>query len=97
MKLARLLLPAMALGAMIASAQNLDVNTGDPSAGLPERPARGASMATVEARFGTPLTKHAAVGNPPITRWDYARFSVFFEYDRVLHAVVVRSGQPADG
>lgn len=90
MKLARLLAPAWALAATLASAQNLDMNTGDPSAALPERPARGSTMSQVEARFGSPTTKHSAVGDPPITRWDYAQFSVFFEYDKVLHAVVIR-------
>ncbi len=52
-----------------------------------ERPSRGATMTAVEQRFGAPASKHAAVGRPPITRWDYARFSVFFENDRVIHAV----------
>ncbi|HNR23455.1 MAG TPA: hypothetical protein PKL49_10575 [Steroidobacteraceae bacterium] len=54
-----------------------------------ERPSRGSTMSTVEQRFGAPNAKHAAVGQPPITRWDYAGFSVFFEHDRVIHAVVV--------
>ena len=52
-----------------------------------ERPARGMSMSGVEARFGAPQNRHATVGQPPITRWDYASFSVFFEGDRVIHAV----------
>jgi hypothetical protein len=26
-------------------------------------------------------------GQPPITRWDYAGFAVFFEHDRVIDAV----------
>ena len=51
-------------------------------------PARGATMAKVEAKFGAPTERHNAVGKPPITRWDYANFSVFFEYDHVVHAVV---------
>lgn len=92
MKLARLLFPALALAASLASAQPLDMNTGDPSAALPERPARGSTMAVVEARFGAPSTRHAAVGDPPITRWDYPGFSVFFEHNLVLHSVIVRSG-----
>jgi hypothetical protein len=96
MKLAHLLMPAMALGAVIASAQNLDMATGDPSATLPERPSRGSSMSAVEAHFGAPTTKHEAVGRPPITRWDYPQFSVFFEYDKVLHAVIVRQPPAAD-
>ncbi|MCC7462595.1 MAG: hypothetical protein IT480_09060 [Gammaproteobacteria bacterium] len=52
-----------------------------------ERPARGMRMSSVEARFGAPQSRHAAVGEPPITRWDYNGFAVFFEHDRVIHAV----------
>jgi hypothetical protein len=29
----------------------------------------------------------SAVEQPPITRWDYPAFSVYFEHDRVIHAV----------
>jgi hypothetical protein len=54
-----------------------------------ERPTKGATMAKVEARFGAPQARHPAVGQPPITRWDYAGFSVFFEHDRVIHAVAL--------
>jgi hypothetical protein len=52
-----------------------------------ERPARGTSMASVETRFGPPATRSNAVGQPPITRWDYADFAVYFEYDHVVHSV----------
>ncbi len=54
------------------------------------RPARGATMKSVEARFGSPSARHPTVGKPPITRWDYPDFSVFFEGDRVIHAVALR-------
>ena len=54
-----------------------------------DRPARGLTMAAVEAKFGAPQTRHDAVGTPPITRWDYAGFSVFFEKERVIDAVAV--------
>jgi hypothetical protein len=48
-------------------------------------PSRGAStMTTVEKQFGAPATRHPTVGKPPITRWDYPNFSVFFEGDRVI-------------
>ncbi len=57
-------------------------------------PARGQSMSQVESRFGAPQVKHAAIAgpnnrraNPPITRWDYAGFSVYFEYNHVVDAV----------
>lgn len=52
------------------------------------RPTRGMRMAQVERRFGAPVTRHPAVGKPPITRWDYPRYSVFFEYHIVIHTVV---------
>ena len=54
-----------------------------------ERPARGLTMTAVEAKFGAPQTRHEAVGTPPITRWDYAGFSVYFENDRVIDAVAI--------
>jgi hypothetical protein len=53
-----------------------------------DRPKSGSTMGEVEKHFGAPLTRHATVGKPPITRWDYSAFSVFFEHERVIHAVV---------
>jgi hypothetical protein len=50
-------------------------------------PERGARMHAVEKAFGEPSARHEAVGNPPIIRWDYPGFVVFFENDRVIHAV----------
>jgi hypothetical protein len=52
-----------------------------------DRPKRGSTMAEVEKHFGAPAEKHPTVGQPPITRWDYSGFSVFFEHDRVIHSV----------
>ena len=54
------------------------------------RPTRGMTATSVESRFGAPEAKVAAVGDPPISRWEYRDFVVFFEYDRVIHAVVKR-------
>jgi hypothetical protein len=53
-----------------------------------KRPTRGMSMQKVAAAWGEPANKSEAVGKPPITRWDYAGFSVYFEYDHVIHAVM---------
>jgi hypothetical protein len=53
-----------------------------------ERPKRGTTMSQVESQFGAPIERHATVGSPPITRWDYSGFAVFFEHDRVIHSVV---------
>jgi hypothetical protein len=74
-------------------AETLSTETGDP-ASADVRPNRGSSMATVQGRFGEPTNRHAAVGNPPITRWDYPTFAVYFENDLVLHSVIVR-GTPS--
>lgn len=61
-------------------------------------PAKGEAQASVLSRYGEPAKRYAAVGGssaaqPPITRWDYPGFSVFFENSHVVHAVV--PGQPA--
>jgi hypothetical protein len=52
-----------------------------------ERPSRGMTMKRVEDRFGAPSSSKPPVGDPPITTWEYADFLVYFEYDRVIHAV----------
>ncbi|MDH4261053.1 MAG: hypothetical protein OEW16_12250 [Gammaproteobacteria bacterium] len=72
-----------------AWAETLSVPANDPAVAA-ERPTRGSTMSTVQGRYGEPVTRHATVGQPPITRWDYPRFSVYFENDRVLHAVIVK-------
>lgn len=51
-------------------------------------PPRGSTMSTVEASFGAPSQREAAVGNPPITRWEYSNFIVYFENEHVIHSVV---------
>ena len=79
---------ALALLAATASAETLVV---DDQVRVREStvqtPPRGLSMAAVEARFGAPLTRHETVGSPPITRWDYSGFSVYFEHQHVVHSV----------
>jgi hypothetical protein len=57
-------------------------------------PTRGTSMAQVEARFGAPSQRYAAVGQPPITRWVYPSFVVYFEYQHVVHAVGQHAAAP---
>lgn len=58
----------------------------------PDMPKRGVSMDRVEANLGMPVNKDSAVGDPPITRWEYDNFYTFFEYDKVLHSVMKRQG-----
>ena len=71
-----------------------------PEPGTPaalSKPSKGATMNSVLQQFGAPTTQHPAVGGgskhqPPITRWDYPGYSVFFENSHVVDAVV--PGQP---
>ena len=56
-------------------------------------PASGMSMESVEAKYGAPSRRVPAVGGgsaqqPPITRWEYPGFVVYFENNRVIHTVV---------
>jgi len=71
-------------------AQNLQMAE-PPAAAAAAAPARGLSMAQVEARFGAPAERYAAVGQPPITRWVYPSFVVYFEHQTVVHAVLVKA------
>ncbi|PIP81260.1 MAG: phosphodiesterase, partial [Gammaproteobacteria bacterium CG22_combo_CG10-13_8_21_14_all_40_8] len=57
---------------------------GDHSTKMPKH---GDSKQTVLEAFGEPLKKVPAVGVPPISRWDYEKFSVYFENNITLHAV----------
>jgi hypothetical protein len=54
-------------------------------------PARGMTMDQVATKFGTPVSKVPAVGKPPISRWEYPGFIVYFEADHVIHSVVANS------
>lgn len=83
----------MALGASggIATAQTLQVPETAAAPVAISAPARGVSMADVEARYGAPAQRYDAVGLPPITRWVYPSFVVYFEYSHVVHAVAVKA------
>lgn len=66
------------------------------------KPVRGQTMATVRARFGAPAEELPPVGgdrprHPPITRWVYPAFTVYFERDRVIDAVANRSSALEQG
>lgn len=53
-----------------------------------ETPRTGLTKQQVQDRFGEPLRTSGPVGDPPIYTWDYGRFSVYFEGERVIHSVV---------
>jgi hypothetical protein len=80
---------ALTAGASLADTLLIDGIDAD-RASASSRPRRGITMTSVEAQFGAPTERVPAVGEPPITRWEYPGFTVFFEHDRVLHSVVRR-------
>ena len=85
-------LTAFIIGAHAGTARSETIVTDDQVSVIPSdvaRPGPGMTMQKVEEKFGAPAERHPAVGTPAITRWDYQNFSVFFENDRVIHAVVV--------
>jgi len=69
-----------------AGADTLEMQ-GVAAPGNDGRPTRGMTQTAVESKFGAPAAVKAPVGDPPITRWEYADFVVYFEYDKVIHAV----------
>lgn len=86
------LLLALTATPMIASAQaTAPVTAGDTAVQAPaDVPKNGQKMDAVRARYGEPVSVDPAVGDPPITRWIYPGFTVYFEYDIVLHTVVTK-------
>lgn len=72
-----------------AVADTLLIDSAQSGAGT-ERPAHGASMDQVLQRFGEPQQRLGPVGEPPISHWVYPGFIVYFEHERVIHAVVPR-------
>lgn len=53
-------------------------------------PSAGMSMQAVESQFGQPLKKNVAVGQPPITRWEYDGYVVVFERSTVVGSVSIQ-------
>jgi hypothetical protein len=79
-------------GALPAAAETIATESGiavkQPDGAAPTR---GMTMKQVASKFGAPASKIPAVGKPPISRWEYPGFVVYFEYDHVIHAVAANS------
>jgi hypothetical protein len=86
---------ALGLGLAFAHAETVKVPGGAAVQGQDGVPGRGLTMAQVEQRYGAPSDRMAAIGQPPITRWVYPAFVVYFEHDLVIHAVATK-GAPAN-
>ncbi len=75
-----------------ALAETIEIPVGQQGDSGLSLPAHGESQRAVLERFGLPDEEHPAVGKPPIARWDYREFSVYFESGHVVDSV--RHHQP---
>lgn len=98
---ARLALPVLLCLSSAAAADTLLVQRvqAEPAGSLP---ARGATAAQVEARFGAPTQRLEPRGGqkrqwPTIHRWVYPQFTVYFERDRVIDAVLNQASASETG
>jgi hypothetical protein len=88
----RILLLAAVLASGFAGAETIAVDNGIAvKESDVATPARGMTMDQVASKFGAPATKIPAVGKPPISRWEYPGFVVYFEHTHVIHSVVANS------
>jgi hypothetical protein len=87
---AKTVTPAQTTASSTAATTSMPVETGSG----PSMPTRGMSMENVEHIFGAPQEKLPAVPDPgtklhpPITRWVYPNYVVYFEYNYVIHTVL---------
>ena len=52
------------------------------------RPTLGMTKVAVEGHYGAPELRIPAVGDPPISRWVYDPYTVYFEREHVIRSVV---------
>lgn len=82
-----------AIIAQVSFAEVIKVPVGSQAADKQhvQLPRNGQSRTSVEAQFGAPQAINDAVGEPPISSWQYRDYIVYFEYDHVLHSVLKHS------
>lgn len=93
----RALALTMVLLAPLAGAEIIKIPVGQQqstTSGV-QLPQHGESSTSVKSLYGEPLKWTQAVGEPPISRWEYAGFAVYFEHDHVIHAVNIGSAKAA--
>lgn len=77
----------------MAAAEAVKIPVGQQAAGMRDMdvPRRGMNKTDVEAAYGAPRDRSRAVGEPPISYWEFEHYFVYFENDRVLHTVFKRT------
>lgn len=72
-----------------AQAEVLRIPISQQGAARISMPMHGDQQAQVLQQFGEPRVRHQSVGQPPISRWDYSGFSVYFEHTTVVNSVQI--------
>jgi hypothetical protein len=85
-----LFIATLLLSPLMASANELNLNN---EVKINNYPQRGKTMSHVRTQYGNAMRIHASKGKytknwPPITRWNYSHFTVYFEKNLVLHTVI---------
>jgi len=93
------LLATILMAATSVHADTFDVRKNAAMGSRGDLPRRGLSMSQVEQRYGAPVEKLPAAGgdaprHPPINRWRYNGYTVYFERNRVIHSVVDTAAEP---
>ncbi|SDK22285.1 hypothetical protein [Microbulbifer yueqingensis] len=70
-----------------AAAETVEVPVGSQGMVAEASSLRGLDKDQVTARLGEPVGIQGPVGDPAISRWEYADYYVYFEWDKVLHVV----------
>lgn len=78
----------LALGSAASYADQLVIPVGQQGIEGLALPQKGQKMSQIEQTFGEPSVRHPARGEPPISRWEYENFIVYFESEHVIHAVL---------
>lgn len=88
-----LILPALTcvclFGAATSVAEDVKIPVGSQTAAHQiATPTTGLTKAQVKSQYGEPQQENPAKGKPPISSWEYAEFTVYFENDHVIHSVI---------
>lgn len=67
------------------------------NSGSIDLPSRSSTMDQVRSKFGEPQQISAAIGTPPITKWTYPKFSVYFERKWTINAVIHKASPNEKG
>lgn len=69
-------------------AEEIRIPVGSQGNSSIEIPKRGQTQEDVSLAYGEPERSSNNIGEPPISTWHYSQFSVYFESDKVIHAVL---------